>query len=201
MTGGKWIGSGSALVAVFDELAQKGANPELKIDASAAAFLAARLDADGYTLMALMSPDTVEEDVLLDAIRLFADEQLSLDLRPLPGIARWCGKLGQRIAESIHHRPTRKELLSRIEAAVPEGNLGALYKALAIDGLKDADKRGFDDAKSGWERIESEIWAIEREAERIRLQAWRRGRDNVPVASGAGSILAFLATLFLDSLR
>jgi eukaryotic-like serine/threonine-protein kinase len=201
MTGGKWIAGGSALVAAFDQQTQRGANPELKIDASAAAFLGARIDADGYTLMALMSPDTVEEDVLLDAIRLFADEQRDLDLRPLPGIARWCGKLGQRIAESIHHRPTRKELLSRIEAAVPEGNIAALYKALAIDGLKDADKRGFDDAKSGWEKIESEIWAIEREAERIRLHAWRRGRDNVPVASGAGSILAFLVTLFLDSIR
>ncbi|HTY69668.1 MAG TPA: hypothetical protein VMH36_23630 [Alphaproteobacteria bacterium] len=200
MTGGKWIANGSALVAEFDQKAQ-GPNPELKIDGAAAAFLAARIDADGYTLMALMSPETVEEDVLLDAIHLFADEQVNLNLRPLPGIARWCGKLGQRIAESIHHRPTRKELLSRIEAAVPEGNISALYKALAIDGLKDADKRGFDDAKSGWERIESEIWAIERAAERIRLHAWRRGRDNVPLASGAGSILAFLATLFLDSIR
>jgi serine/threonine protein kinase len=200
MMGGKWVASGSALVAEFDQKAQ-GGNPELKIDASAAAFLAAHIDADGYTLMALMSPETVEEDVLLDAIHMFADEQLNLDMQALPGIARWCGKLGQRIAESVHHRPTRKELLSRIEAAVPEGNIGALYKALAIDGLKDADKQGFDAAKSGWERIESEIWAIEREAERIRLLAWRRGRDNVPVASGAGSILAFLATLFLDSIR
>lgn len=200
LTDGKWIGSGRMLVAHLDQRAQSAANPELKLDASAAAFLAARIDADGYTLMALMQPDTVEEDVLLDAIRLFADEQLSLESRPLPGIARWCGKLGQRIAESVHHRPTRKELLSRIDAAVPDGNITALYKALAIDGLKDADKRGFDAAKSGWERIESEIWAIEREAERIRLHAWRRGRDNVPVASGAGAILAFLATLFLDSL-
>lgn len=200
LTDGKWIGSGRMLVAHLDQRAQSAANPEIRLDAAAAAFLAARIDADGYTLMALMSPDTVEEDILLDAIRLFADEQLSLDSRPLPGIARWCGKLGQRIAESVHHRPTRKELLSRIEAAVPEGNITALYKALAIDGLKDADKRGFDDAKSNWERIESEVWTIEREAERIRLHAWRRGRDNVPVASGAGAIIAFLATLFLDSL-
>lgn len=201
MTGGKWIASGRGLVAALDKLAAGHADPELKIDASAAAFLAARIDADGYTLMALMAPDTVEEDVLLDAIRLFADEQVSLNGQALPGIARWCGKLGARIAQGIHHRPTRKELLERIEAALPEGNITALYKALAIDGLKDTDARHFDTAKSSWERIESEIWAIEREAERLRLQAWRRGRDNVPLASGAGSMLAFLATLFLDSLR
>lgn len=91
--------------------------------------------------------------------------------------------------------------MDRIEAAMPEGNITTIYKALAIDGLKTVDQRGFETAKSDWERIESEIWAIEREAERQRLQAWRRGRDNVPLASGAGSMVAFLATLFLDSLR
>jgi hypothetical protein len=159
------------------------------------------MDADSQTLMALMTPESVEEDVLLDAIRLFADEQVSLGSTPLSGIAAWCAKLAMRIAESIHHRPTRKELTSRVEAAIPEGNILAVYKALAIDGLKDADNRGFDAAKSGWERIESEIWAIEREAERLRLIAWRKGRDNVPVAAGAGGILAFLLTLFTDALR
>lgn len=201
MTEGKWIPNGRALVAVFEKRAAASANPELRIDASAAAFLAARLDADGYTLMALMAPDTVEEDILLDAIRLFADEQVALGSPPLSGIARWCGKLGERIAESVHHRPTRKGVMARIDAAVPEGNITTIYKALAIDGLKDADKHGFDAAKAGWERIEAEIWTIEREAERQRLHAWRRGRDNVPLASGAGSMVAFLATLFLDSLR
>ena len=201
LTDGKWIGSGRGLVAALDKRAQAVANPELRIDAAAAAFLAARVDADGYTLMALMQPDTVEEDILLDAIRLFADQQLALGAARLPGIARWCGKLGERIAESVHHRPTRKELLARIEAAVPEGDIAALYKALAIDGLKDQDKLGFDAAKVDWERLETEIWAIGREADRLRLHAWRRGRDNVPLASGAGAMVAFLATLFLDSWR
>lgn len=200
MVEGKWITRGSEIVAQLDKVANAKGNAEIRIDNSTAAFLAARLDADGYTLMALMTPEAVEEDVLLDAIRLFADEQVSLGSRPLPGIARWSAKLAMRIAESIHHRPTRKELTARVEAAIPEGNITAVYKALAIDGLKDADNRGFDAAKTGWERLESEIWAIEREAERLRLNALRRGRDNVPVAAGAGGMLAFLLTLFTDAL-
>lgn len=201
LTGGTWVTTGRGLVAILDTTAQSRADAEIKIDATAAAFLAARLDADGYTLLALMTPQAVEEDVLLDAIRLFADEQAQLGGVPLPGIARWCGKLAQRIAESIHHRPTRQELLDKIAAAIPDGNISSVYKALAIDGLKDGDNRGFDGAKTSWERLESEVWSIEREAERQRLHAWRRGRDNVPLASGAGSMFAFLATLFLDSLR
>jgi eukaryotic-like serine/threonine-protein kinase len=201
MTDGKWIVNGRGLVRALDKRALGSANAELKLDASAAAFLAARLEIDGHTLLALMKPDAVEEDVLLDAIRLFADEQAALGGPPLPGIARWCGKLAQRIAESIHHRPTRKELLDKIEAALPDGNITALYKALAIDGLKTSDNAGFNGAKSAWERLESEVYGIEREAERLRLHAWRRGRDNVPVASGAGSMLAFLATLFMDAIR
>ena len=201
MAEGKWIASGRRFIAHLDRLAQAKPNGEVRIDGSTAAFLAARLDADGYTLLALMTPDAVEEDVLLDAIRLFADEQVGLDGAALPGLARWCGSLARRIAESIHHRPTRKELTERIEAALPEGNITAVFKALAIDGLKDADNRGFDAAKSGWERIESEIWTIEREAERLRMHAWKRGRDNVPVASGFGAMFAFLLTLFTNSLR
>jgi len=201
MVEGKWIASGRSFIAQLDRAAQAKSNPELKIDGSTAAFLAARLDADGYTLLALMTPDAVEEDVLLDAIRLFADEQVGLGGGPLPGIARWCGSLARRIAESIHHRPTRKELSDRIDAALPDGNITALFKALAIDGLKDADNRGFDAAKTSWERVESEIWAIQRETERIRMHAWKRGRDNVPVASGFGAMFAFLVTLFTNSLR
>ncbi len=124
-----------------------------------------------------------------------------LDSVALHGLTRWLGGFARRIAEAIHHRPTRGELLTKIEEVIPEGRISALVTILDISGLTENDARGFVAARTAWEKIERHIWALEREAEMKKLQAWQRGRDNVPLASGAGSILAFLGTLFLDSAK
>jgi serine/threonine protein kinase len=199
LTANTWVGNTRTLVTALDQAASSGA--EMKIDKSMAAFLSARADADGETLKALMQPHQAAPEAARDAIRLFADLQRLLDSTPLHGLTKWFGGFARRLAESIHHRPTRKMLLEKIDETVPEGRLSALLKVLDIDGLTESDARGFLGARGTWQRLDSHAWALERDAEMRKLQAWRRGRDNVPIASGGGAILAFLGTLFLDSAK
>jgi hypothetical protein len=194
-----WVGNTRTLVLALDKTA--AATQDIKIDKSMAAFLAARADADGETLKALMSPQQAPPEAARDAIRLFADLQRLLDSTPLHGLTKWFGGFARRLAEAIHHRPTRKHLLDKIEEVLPEGRLSALIKVIDIDGLTEGDARGFHNARTMWQRIETQAWALEREAEMRKLQAWRKGRDNVPLASGGGAILAFLSTLLLDSAK
>lgn len=201
ITGGRWVSSVADLVAALDEAATSGRVTEPVIDSHIAAFIGARFDATGDALLTLMKPKDADDDARLGAIRLFAELQQSLGSPPLRGIAQWCAKLARRVGEGMHYRPLRQRVLETIDRAVPAGSIAAILRAIDMPGLKVRDDTGFISARSQWVRLELEARAVERNTEVRRMRARRRGRDNAALAAGAGSLFAFLITLFLDSAR
>ncbi|MBV8537603.1 MAG: hypothetical protein JO128_18550 [Alphaproteobacteria bacterium] len=201
MAGGRWVASVAELIKALDDAASSGRIAEPSVDSHVAAFIASRFDASGDALLTLIKPKDADDDATLGAIRLFAELQQSYGGTPLPGIARWCAKLANRVAEGFHHRPTRQLMLETIDRAVQAGGIAPILKAVDTPGVKVRDERAFTLAKSGYMRLQLEATMIERAKEMRRERAWRRGRDNAAFASGAGSLLAMFITLFLDSAK
>lgn len=201
MTGGRWVASVAELIKALDDAASSGRIAEPVLDSHVAAYIAARFDASGDALLTLMKPTDANDDATIGAIRLFAELQQSYGGAPLPGIALWCAKLARRIAEGFRHRPTRQLMLDTIDRALSTGGIAAILKAVDSPGLKVRDSRAFAQARSGWMRLQLEATMIERNGEMRRERAWRRGRDNAALASGAGAFLAMFLTLFLDSAK
>jgi hypothetical protein len=201
MTGGRWVASVAELISALDQAASSGRIAEPVLDSHVAAYIAARFDASGDALLTLMKPKDADDDATLGAIRLFAELQQSFGGAPLPGIALWCAKLARRVAEGFRHRPTRQVMIEAIDRALPAGNVASILKAVDTPGLKTRDSRAFALAKSAWMRLQLEALTIERSSEIRRERAWRRGRDNAALASGAGAFLAMFITLFLDSAK
>lgn len=199
MTGGRWVASVSELVAALDDAALKGTVSEPSIDSHVAAFIGARFDATGDALLTLMKPKDADDDATLGAIRMFAELQQSFGGPPLRGLARWCGTLALRVADGIHHRPSRQALRDAIERAVPTGSIATILKLVDMPSLKPRDDQGFTWARSEHARLQFEIRAIESTAEARRQRARQRARDNAAVLCGAGSLIVMFLTLFLDT--
>jgi|GEM_PF-1722998 len=201
MTGGRWVSSAEDLINALDAYALTGAASEPTLDAHLAAFIGSRFEAAGDALLTLMKPSEADGDATLGAIRLFAELQQAYGSKPLRGIAQWCGTLAKRVAEQIHHRPTRQKLIGAIEQALPLGSVATLLKIVDVPGLRQRDERGFNVAKGEHARLAFDIQAIERSAEARRARAQQRGRDNAALLSGAGSVVMSFLTLMLDNGR
>ena len=201
MTGGRWVSSVGELIRSLDATAARGRLTEPTLDAHVAAYIATRFDASGEALLTLMKPKDADDDARMGAIRLFAELQQSFGGMPLPGIAQWCATLARRVAENFHHRPSRQQMLEIIDRALPAGNVAAILKAIDVPGLKVRDHRAFAGARQEWTRLQLEANGIERNAENRRARARMRGRENAAFVSGAGSLLAMVVTLFLDTPR
>jgi serine/threonine protein kinase len=199
MAGGRWVGSVAELVVALDEAALKGTIAEATVDSHVAAFIGARFDATGDALLTLMKPKDADHDATLGAIRMFAELQQSLGSPPLRGLAKWCGTLAHRVADGIHHRPSRQALHEGIDRAVPSGSIATILKLVDMPTLKSRDDQGFTWAKSEHGRLQFEIRAIESSAEARRQRARQRARDNAALLCGAGSLVVMFLTLFLDS--
>lgn len=201
MAGGRWVTTVGELIRSLDDAAASGRVTEPTLDAHVAAYIATRFDASGEALLTLMKPKDADDDARMGAIRLFAELQQSFGGMPLPGIAGWCATLARRVAENFHHRPTRKQMLDVIDRALPAGNVATILKAIDLPGLKVRDHQAFAGARREWMRLQLETTSIERNADSRRERARARGRENAAFVSGAGSLLAMVVTLFLDSPR
>jgi hypothetical protein len=199
LVGGRWVQDAEDLLTTLDAAALAGKLTEPKIDPALATFIAARTGADVDALVGMLKPEEADDVAITSAIRLFAELQQTRSAQPLRGMAMWCGKLARRIADGIHHRPTRKLLLEGIDRAVPAGSIPLVLKVVDFPELKPRDHLAFTTAKARWAQREFEIRAIRNNIEMRRERAWRRGRDNVALASGFGAILIMLLTLFLDA--
>ncbi len=201
MTGGRWVAAADELISALDAYALTGAAAEPTLDAHLAAFIGSRFEAAGDALLTLMKPKEADGDATLGAIRLFAELQQVYGSRPLRGIAQWCGTLAKRLADQIHHRPSRQKLHAAIDKAIPAGNIATLVKIVDVPGLRQRDERGFGMARSAHTQLAFDIQAIERSVEARRARALQLGRDNAALLSGAGSVLMSFLTLMLDNGR
>lgn len=201
MTGGRWVSGVEDLIGALDAYALTGAATEPTLDAHLAAFIGARFEAAGDTLLTLMKPREADSDATLGAIRLFAELQQSYASRPLRGITQWCATLARRVAEQIHHRPSRQKLIAAIEQAAPLGNVATILKIVDVPGLRQRDERAFSAARNVHAQLSFEIQAIERGVEARRARAQQRGRDNAALLSAAGSVAMSFLTLMLDNGR
>jgi hypothetical protein len=198
LVGGRWVANAADLVAALDTAVLSGKLAEPAMDEALATFIATRMSADPEALMALQKPDEADEVAMLAAIRFLAELQQSLGSPPLRGIASWCANLARRIAESVHHRPTRKLLHEGIDRALPQGSAAQILKLVDIPELKPRDSLGFASAKARWSQREFEIRALQNNLEMRRERAWRRGRDNVSLAAGAVALIFLFLTLIVD---
>jgi len=201
LTGGRWVAGVEDLINALDAFALTGSKSEPTMDTHLAAFIGARFEAAGDALLTLMKPKDADNDATLGAIRLFAELQQSYGGKPLRGIALWCGTLARRVANEIHHRPTRQRLNAAIDQAVPQGSVASILKIVDVIGLKQRDERGFAAAKSEHMQLTRDIQAVERSAETRRAYARQRGRDNAALLSGAGAVVMSFLTLMLDNGR
>ena len=201
MTDGRWVTDPGQLLGALDK-ASRTLLRAPSIDASAAAFIASRLEVDGAALKALLNPNEADDDAHLEAIKMFAEiERRGGGGGDLSGLADWTAKIAHRFVDGFHHQETRRGLSEQVDQAAASGSISAVLAVVDQEILKERDATGFAIAKSEWGKLERDLTGDEFDNEAFRQEAWRRGQESVPLAAAGRAFLVFLITLFVSAFR
>jgi hypothetical protein len=190
----QWVETpGEALPAIDAAIADRG---QKGFDRHIAAFLAARGAADETALRGLMG-GTADEEARLASLRLLAHLQENYMIGSLPNLTAECAVLVRPTVEQFQRISTKEMIARKSESAVGQGDLSALLSIVDDTVALEADRKGFDSAKTEYaaaaERLsKSDLMLLDRTR-----QALYRGRETAVLAAGALSLATFFGVLAL----
>jgi len=190
----QWVETPGEILPAID--GSIGDGQRKAFDRHIAAFLAARGAADEKSLRGLMG-GTADEEERLASLRLLAHLQENYMIGGLPNLAAECAALVRPTISQFQRISTKEQIAKKTEASVGQGDLKSLLGIVDDKVALDADRKGFDAAKTEYsaatERLSrSDLILLDRAR-----QALHRGRETAVLATGALSLAVFFAVLAL----
>jgi len=188
----QWVESPGELLPAID--AAIGEGDQKGFDRHIAAFLAARGAADEHAMRGLMG-GAADDEARMASLRLLAHLQDTYLVGSLPNLAAQCAVLVRPVLEQFQRISTKELIARKSEAAIGQGDLTALLQIVDDRVALDADKKGFDSAKTEYteasERLsKSDLVLLDRSR-----QATYRGRETAVLAAGALALATFFGVL------
>ncbi len=179
------------LPALEDDAGRAASSTGEMVDASMAAFVAARrderMDGDLQRLAAAVTPGDV-----LGQLRLLARVQAKLQPGALPQLSRRAGDLVRPLLERYHSRLRRKELTDRLADLAQGGQLSPIAAMLDDDEEWASDKAGLAAAQARLAAVEAALTGLS-EAMAGKPDELRRTGQEVAEGFGLAACLAALA--------
>lgn len=94
-------------------------------------------------------------------LRLLATVQHMTEAPPLPALTRWFVRLLSPVIEGFHNRPYRQELALEIQNVAQKGDLTQLLALIDNAEEKEADEKGYAEARTLYAKAEREIKWLE----------------------------------------
>lgn len=149
-------------LAVLDALAvSKGRDTSL-LDRHLSAFLASRLEMNKEVKFhQLAKMPALRDNPELQSLHILMLAQERLDKRKLVGLATWCAMRLEKLAENIHNRRTRRQLIEALRNAAATGYLSRVLAVLVESDLAKEDQNGFTRASALYARNFKRLGVLE----------------------------------------
>ncbi len=188
----QWVESPGEMLPAIDAAIADG--DQKGFDRHIAAFLAARGAADESALKGLMG-GSADEEARMASLKLLAHLQETYLVGALPNLAAQCAVLVRPTVEQFQRISTKELIARKSEAAVGQGDLQGLLGIVDDRVALEADKKGFDSAKTEYaaatERLsKADLVVLDRSR-----QATYRGRETATLAAGSLALATFFGVL------
>lgn len=189
--GGRWVARLADLLPALEATAGKIDHRQSEpVDTHVAAFISARLERRmDMELSAQIGGGTVEAACLAQ-LRVLAQLQSRLRLRPLPGLAAWLAARAGPVLAAWRNRERRATVEGQLRSLTQAGYLLPMLQALEDPAGRTADFREAQEAAQALWRIDAELREIADGSQNRVALSQRLGQE---IAAGIG--LTALATV------
>src|SRR5579864_764404 len=189
----QYVVTAAGILPAIEAALQAQSGEELQIDRHLAAFIAARFklaSSDWFDDLGSQRPAARA----LGALRMMAKLQSSSGPRRAPRVAQHLARQLSAVAENIHNRPRRHQVLEAIPTTAEGGNLVDLLALVDNRAEMQRDAVGFDAAAREYAQIERSLHELRADGTRRPERAAILGAQ---IAAGTASVLAWATALVL----
>ncbi len=188
----QWVESPGELLPAIDAAIADG--DQKGFDRHIAAFMAARGAADETALKGLMG-GAADEEARMASLRLLAHLQETYLVGSLPNLAAQCAVLVRPTLEQFQRISTKELIARKSESAIGQGDLRGLLGIVDDRVALEADKKGFDSAKTEYAAASERLGKADLVMLDRGRQATYRGRETATLAAGSLALATFFGVL------